>query len=287
MLSWLKNRRRKQLLAESFPAAWMEHLKRNVPYYAFVAADQQAQLRDDLRIFIAERQWVGCNGLEVTDEMRVTIAAQACLLVLGIQPTYHYDRIKSILIYPSAYRHPPALQRHSPIVDTSPVILGEAWPRSPIILSWKDVLAGSADPHDGSNVVFHEFAHHLDGLDGDTDGTPPLESREQYRIWDQVMDEEYQRLVRSLNEGTPSLLRGYGATNRAEFFAVTTEAFFECGQELRREHPELYDVLRGFYRQDPASWPQRLPDIDRGRQLRHRPECRHCRASDESAADSR
>src|SRR6202790_2359723 len=156
MISWFKNRRRKRLLAEPFPAAWQAPLTRNVPYCAFLPASQQAQLRDDLRIFIAEKQWVGCGGLDVTDEMRVTIAAQACLLVLGIQPTYHYDRIKSILIYPSAYRHPPALQRHSLIVDASPVILGEAWPRSPIILSWKDVLAGSADPHDGSNVVFHE-----------------------------------------------------------------------------------------------------------------------------------
>jgi MtfA peptidase len=255
MFHWLKNRRRQKLLAEPFPAEWDEYLRRSVPYAAYLAAEQLARLKDNLRIFVAEKEWVGCGGLEVIDEMRVTIAALACLLVLEIYPTYHYDRIKSVLVYPGVFRRPePRLSRRGEILE-SPALLGEAWHRSPIVLSWKAVLAGVKDPHDGHNVVFHEFAHHLDGIDGDVDGTPPLESREQYRTWDRVFEQEYHRLVKAARAGEPSLLDCYGAENEAEFFAVATECFFECGRQLKDEHPDLYDILRGFYRQDTAAWP--------------------------------
>ena len=260
MFNWFRDRRRRRLLAERFPRDWLDILARNVPYYAWLPPAKQNQLRDDLRIFIAERQWVGCAGLEVTDEMRVTIAAQACLLVLNISPTYHYDRIKSILIYPGPYRHPgPRWTLTGTAIFEGQAILGEAWHRSPIVLAWQSVLQGVADPHDGDNVVFHEFAHHLDGLDGDVDGTPPLESREQYEAWDAVTFAEYNRLVRAEREGKPSLLRYYGATNQAEFFAVATECFFERGPEMRHDLPELYGVLRDFYRQDTAKWPEGPP----------------------------
>ena len=115
------------------------------------------------------------------------------------------------------------------------------------------MLRGVRDPHDGHNVVFHEFAHHLDGIDGDVDGTPPLESRQQYRTWDRVLVHEYRWLVREAGAGAATLLDHYGATNEAEFFAVATECFFECGPQLRERHPELYEILRGFYRQDTAA----------------------------------
>ncbi len=182
---------------------------------------------------------------------------EACLLPLNIQPTYHYERIKSVLVYPGPYRHPPRKWNHSTsgIVSEGQVILGEAWHRSPIVLSWQSVLDGISDPHDGDNVVFHEFAHHLDGLDGDVDGTPPLNSREQYLAWDAVVPAEYNRLVQAVRAGSPSFLREYGATNRAEFFAVATENFFERGPEMLHELPQLYGVLRDFYRQDSAKWP--------------------------------
>jgi tetratricopeptide (TPR) repeat protein len=127
------------------------------------------------------------------------------------------------------------------------------------VLSWQAVLEGVADPHDGNNVVFHEFAHHLDDIDEGADGTPPLESREQYRTWNEVVDREYRRLVKASREGEPSLMDYYGATDRAEFFAVATECFFECGAQLREEHAKLYEVLRGFYRQDTATWPRGVP----------------------------
>ena len=262
LFSWFRNLRRRELLAKPFPKRWAKHLQTNVPYFVWLTAEQQAQLQDDLRIFIAEKQWVGCGGLKVTDEMRVTIAAQACLIVLGIKPTYHYERVKSVLIYPGPYQHP-RLRWNSSEVFSAAILAGEAWPRSPIVLSWRDVLAGGANPHDGRNVVFHEFAHHLDGIDGDTDGTPPLESREQYRRWDDVFFREFRQLVQAAKEGGPTLLDYYGATNEAEFFAVASECFFECGGELRARHPELYEILHGFYRLDTASWPQGPSRLDR------------------------
>ncbi len=262
MFSWFRNLRRRELLAKPFPKRWAKHLQTNVPYFAWLTAEQQAQLQDDLRIFIAEKQWVGCGGLKVTDEMRVAIAAQACLIVLCIKPTYHYERVKSVLIYPGPYQHP-RLRWNSSEVFSAAILAGEAWPRSPIVLSWRDVLAGAANPHDGRNVVFHEFAHHLDGIDGDTDGTPPLESREQYRRWDDVFFREFRQLVQAAKEGGPTLLDYYGATNEAEFFAVASECYFECGGELRTRHPELYDILYGFYRLDTAAWPQGSSLLDR------------------------
>ncbi len=254
MFSFFKRRRRQRLLAEPFPAEWLEVLERNVPYTAYHTAEAVARLKDNLRIFVAEKQWVSCGGLAVTDEMRVTIAALACLLVLEIHPTYHYDRIKSVLLYPGTYRWPRRRNVHGIEVVGNAALLGEAWPRSPIVLSWQAVLDGVRDPHDGQNVVFHEFAHHLDDIDGGVDGTPPLESRQQYRIWDRVVSQEFRQLVKAAHTGSPSLLDYYGATDEGEFFAVATECFFERGQAMRTEHPDLYEILRGFYRQDTAEW---------------------------------
>lgn len=254
MFSFFKRRRRQRLLAEPFPAEWLDVLDRNVPYTAYLTAEAVSRLKANLRIFVAEKQWVGCGGLAVTDEMRVTIAALACLLMLEIHPTYHYDRIKSVLLYPGTYRWPRPRNVHGIEVVGDSALLGEAWPRSPIVLSWQAVLDGVRDPHDGQNVAFHEFAHHLDDIDGGVDGTPPLESRQQYRIWDRVVSREFRQLVRAAHTGSPSLLDYYGATDEGEFFAVATECFFERGQAMRAEHPDLYQILRGFYRQDTAEW---------------------------------
>jgi hypothetical protein len=254
MFTFFKSRRRRRLLAEPLPAEWLAALDRNVPYTPYLTAEAVGRLKDNLRIFAAEKQWVGCGGLVVTDEMRATIAALACLLVLEMIPTYYYERIKSVLLYPGTYRWPRRRNVHGIEVVGDSALLGEAWPRSPIILSWQAVLDGVRDPHDGQNVVFHEFAHHLDDIDGGVDGTPPLESRQQYRIWDQVVSREFRTLVKAARTGSPSLLDYYGATDEGEFFAVATECFFERGERMRAEHPELYEILRGFYRQDTAGW---------------------------------
>jgi Mlc titration factor MtfA (ptsG expression regulator) len=247
LFAWLKQRRRRQLLATPFPPEWLIFLRKNVPLYGQLSEAEQAKLRDDLRIFVVERHWEGCGGLTVTDEMKVTIAAQACLLVLNIEHDY-FSRVPSILVYPSGYRAPAERRGPDGTVNPDAGRLGEAWYRGPVILAWDTVLNGP----EGQNVVLHEFAHQLDFLDGYADGTPLLSSREAYRRWHEVMTAEYQRLIRESESGHARVLDAYGATNPAEFFAVATEAFFEKPLPLRQRHPALYEVLRDYYRQDPA-----------------------------------
>lgn len=246
--SWLRRRRRRQILAQPFPPEWLRYLERNVAHYRYLSEAEQAKLRDDLRIFIAEKDWEGCGGLQITDEISVTVAAQACLLLLAIDDT-NYDRVQSILVYPHGYEAP----RRMGILEGTSALAGEAHYRGPVILSWDEVLHDGRHPSGGKNLVFHEFAHQLDMLDGASDGTPPLRDRDQYRRWQQVMTAEYQRLINESEQGRATLLDQYGTTNEAEFFAVATECFFDKPVALERRHPQLYALLAEYYRQDPAA----------------------------------
>jgi Mlc titration factor MtfA (ptsG expression regulator) len=253
IFSWLRQRRRRKLVAQPFPPAWLDYLCRNVGHYEYLSEAEQAKLRDDLRVFIAEKNWEGCGGLTMTDEIKVTIAAQACLLVLGLAHHY-FEQVQSILVYPRAYRGPRDERgRDGLIHDRGSGRLGEAHYRGPVILSWDDVLAEGRDPTLGQNVVYHEFAHQLDMLDGVIDGTPPLETPEQYRRWREVMTEEYQKLIEASLSGRATLLDQYGTTNEGEFFAVATECFFDRPRQLAQRHPRLYEILRDYYHQDPAA----------------------------------
>jgi Mlc titration factor MtfA (ptsG expression regulator) len=251
LLAWLKQRRRRQLLAAPFPEAWLAYLRDDVAHYALLTDAEQAKLRDDLRVFVAERHWEGCGGLTLTDEMKVTIAALACLLVLNIAHDY-FSRVPSILVYPSGYRAPTERRGADGTVGPDAGRLGEAWYRGPVVLAWDSVRASGKGEYAGQDVVLHEFAHQLDFLDGYADGTPPLSSHAEYRQWHVVMTAEYERLVHESERGQARVLDAYGATNPAEFFAVATEAFFEKPVQLRQRHAALYEVLRGYYRQDTA-----------------------------------
>ena len=239
-------------MAMPFPASWLGYLKANVRQYRLLNAAEQSRLRERIQVFVAEKNWIGCGGLAIDDEMRVTIAAFACLLVLGIDYEYHYDRVQSVLIYPGTYLHPSSM--YSGLVAGDRTIAGEAWHRGPVVLSWSNARARHQP---GGNLVFHEFAHHLDDLDGDMDGVPPLEPADERR-WQVVIEREYRRLARDSAAGRVTLLDKYGASNHAEFFAVATEHFFETPIALADRHPKLYDVLRGFFQQDPARWPWHL-----------------------------
>jgi Mlc titration factor MtfA (ptsG expression regulator) len=250
IFAWLRGRRRRKLLSTPFPAAWLEYLRRNVSHYEFLNEAERARLRDDLRILVAEKRWEGCGGLRMTDEIKVTIAAQAALLVLGIGHNY-FERVRSILVYPRGYRAPGPDGEDVP--GETHGRLGEAWYRGPVVLSWADALAGGRNQGGGQNLVFHEFAHQLDMLDGLIDGTPLLETPAEYRRWREVMTAEYERLTREAGEGRRTLLDPYGATNEGEFFAVATECFFEQPVALSRQHPKLYELLRDYYHQDPAA----------------------------------
>ena len=254
MFGWMKGRRRRAFVAAEFPDLWMGFLGANVPQYVRLGSLEQAKLRDDLRIFMAEKYWEGAGGLELSDEMKVTISAQACLLILCLDNDY-YPNVQSVIVYPEGYRAPRRDHRPGGVVDERMEDrLGEAHGIGPVVLSWRSAREGVLNPHDGANVVFHEFAHKLDFVDGAADGVPRLYGKDQYDRWAEVMSAEFDKLVRASSLERETLLDPYGATNPAEFFAVCTECFFERPSELRQEHPRLYETLREYFRQDPAEW---------------------------------
>jgi MtfA peptidase len=209
---------------------------------------------DDLRVLIAEKNWEGCGGLAITDEVQVTIAAQASLLLLGFQDKY-FEMVGAILIYPEAFIAP----EHTEIGQGLELVgessnEGEAWYRGPVVLSWPDALAGGRCESGARNLVVHEFAHQLDMENGDlNDGTPLLADREQYERWQRIVNAEYGRLVRECERGRSTFLDCDGATDIGEFFAVATECFVQRPSQMRHRNPKLYKLLSGFFRQDPAS----------------------------------
>ena len=256
MFGWLSKRRRRRILAEPFPAGWDAIIDRNVASAGRLAPTARARLRALVQVFVAEKHWEGCGELELTEEVQVTIAAQACLLVLGRDDSLYAD-VASILVYPSTMIAPPRRlgtfeQPRAPIAQGQ-TILGEAMLGGPVLLAWDRVLAGGREEVAG-NVVFHELAHKLDMASGAVDGTPPLTRRERPR-WATVMTAAYQELHARLRSGIPSVIDPYGATNEAEFFAVATETFFTRPDELAREAPALHALLAGFYRQVPIGPP--------------------------------
>ena len=252
MPHWLKERRRKQVREREFPAAWRKIIDRNVPFVRYLSPADRKELEGDVMIFLSEKNFEGAGGLEMTDEIRVTIAAQACILLLH-RVTDYYQGLYSIIVYPSVYIAPQKVQEGRGIIlEGMQPRLGESWTRGAVVLSWDDVLAGAADIHDGHNVVFHEFAHQLDAQDGSMDGAPILSDHSMYATWARVLGEEYKRLQQDTALGKVTLLDQYGATNPAEFFAVATEFFFEKPQQLRQQLAQLYEELRGFYKQDPS-----------------------------------
>ncbi len=251
---WRKSLRRRKLAGRAFPKAWRAILKRRLPYFRVLPADLQLQLKRHIQVFLAEKHFVGCNGLQITDEIRVTIAAQACLLLLN-RNTDFYPRLRQILVYPEAFivnsqRQDPAglvsEQRH--------ILTGESWEQGQVILSWKNTLEGAANPYDGHNVVIHEFAHQLDQEDGHANGAPILQHSKDYLSWSSVFNQRFNQLIEDAAQQRPSLLDYYGATNPAEFFAVATEVFFEQPHALNQQHPDLYQELSHFYRLDPINW---------------------------------
>jgi Mlc titration factor MtfA (ptsG expression regulator) len=253
MFGWLKRRRREAARRGAFPAEWRAIIEKNVPYVAGLPLEDRQELLGHVQIFLAEKRFEGCGGLSITDEIRVTIAAQACVLLLHRQTDY-YPRLVSILVYPSTYLVPGGRPSASGLPDETPQArLGESWSRDVVVLAWDSVVSGASDIHDGHNVVLHEFAHQLDQEDGVGDGAPILPRRSMYLAWTRVLGHDFDQLVRDTQRHHRSLIDGYGATNPAEFFAVVTETFFEKPRQLRTKYPELYLQLQQFYRQDPAA----------------------------------
>jgi Mlc titration factor MtfA (ptsG expression regulator) len=255
MFGLFKNRRRTRLRSQPLPPDWLDNITRNVPFYNRLPRADQEELQGHIQVFLDEKCFEGCGGLELTDEIKVTIAAQACLLLLH-RKTDYYPRLITILVYPDAY----VARTIEPmgggtVLESETARLGEAWKSGVAVVSWDDVIRGASRPRDGQNVVLHEFAHLLDFEDDAANGVPLLEQRSHYVTWARVLSDEYDRLRQDAELGRADVLGEYGATNPAEFFAVATESFFEKPIQLRRKHPQLYEELKKYYRQDPALLP--------------------------------
>lgn len=255
VLGLFARRRRERLRAQPFPPGWRAIVEHNLPVFQRLTAADQDELLGHVQVFLAEKSFEGCGGLRLTDEIRVTIAAQACMLLLHRETDY-YPNLTSILVYPSGYT-----------ANEDRPLGGGIWEEGDegrlghtarelraMVLAWDAAKQGAADPSDGRNLVLHEFAHQLDFENLVADGTPALATRGAYVAWARVMSAEFEALRHAENVGLPTLLDQYGATNPAEFFAVATEAFFEQPRALKARHPALFAELNAFFSQDPTGY---------------------------------
>src|SRR5438128_11125877 len=255
IFEFLKQRRRRRLRARPFPKEWLRLIQRHVIFFQKLSASDRAELLGHIQVFLAEKRFEGCGGLVITDEVRVTIAAQACLLLLHRRTDY-FPGLLTILVYPLTYM----VEEKRPIgehvwQEGTVTRLGETGRRmGSLVLSWGAVKHGAADPSDGKNVVLHEFAHQLDYENNAADGAPALATDEQQLSWCEVMTAEFASLRAADDTGIPTLLDTYGATNPAEFFAVSVEAFFEAPAALSSKHPGLYTELRRYFNQNPIKY---------------------------------
>lgn len=247
MFSFLRSRKRPT--ERPFPPAWLEVLERNIPCYGRLPEADQVELHGHIRQFLAGKRFEGCNGQEVTDEVRLTIAGHACLLLLH-RPAPCFPAISSIVVYPDEYIAPWRDTDESGIVvEGEECRSGEYVADGALVLSWQDVLMAGMDGEGGAyNVIIHEFAHQVDDECGITAGRGDGEL-------ERALERGYRQLQHAAAHRRPTLLDPYGASNRAEFFAVATECFFEAPRQLRQQHPELYSALGRFWHQDPAAWP--------------------------------
>jgi len=249
----VRRSKRKHLLNMPFPDEWAKIVEKNVPLCNRIPESLKKQLHGFINIFLVEKNFEGCGGLEITDEIKVTIAAQACMLLLNRKTSY-FRKLHTILVYPHTYIAKTLSSNDRIIVEGQDARLGESWQNGPVVLAWNSVKGGTSNIYDAKNVVIHEFAHQLDQEDGLADGAPILEKRSRYITWAKVLSEEYENLQRKKRKRRRSILNKYGATNPAEFFAVATETFFEKPKQMQKKHPELYDELRNYYKLDPAEW---------------------------------
>lgn len=281
MLSWFRRR--------ETPAAttseWRRWLAANVWQYRSLDGAKRDRVDGVVASMVAKKDWAGGGGFAVTDEMRVTISGVAALMTLGLDTPFDFPRLKTIILYPGGFAVPKPGERGGLLeADWGNVFvgagdrLGEAWQWGPVVLSWGETLRTAREPGEGDNLVLHEFAHHLDGLDGAMDGAPSMPDRPSQRDWSRVTADEYHQLVGQTRRGEATLLDHYGASNPAEFFAVATECFFERPRAMRERHAELHRLLRTYFHQDPAEWLRPPPG---GR--RHRARLRRIVAEDDGA----
>ena len=246
--------RRRQLDSRAFPEAWLAIIKDKLPVYTRMTTAQQLQLQQLITRFLHSKDIVGCAGLQITDEIRLTIATHACPLLLN-RPSNEYAELRTILVYPSSFLVEHDFANEAGIVTAgSHALSGESWSNGRVVLAWDNVAHGVHDFSDGTNVVLHEFAHQLDHQSGITNGAPLLYSRTAYKNWARVFSEEFTQLQHAADSHIHTLIDQYGATDPAEFFAVVTETFYEKPYQLATHHAELFEELKMYYQVDPRDW---------------------------------
>lgn len=245
--------RRRRATARPFPPAWRTLLRRRLPLYRRLPPLLQRRLQQHVQVFLAEVPFIGCQGQRITDEVRVLVAAQAALLLLG-RPAGRFREVRQVLVYPAPFVVDRPVTEGGIVQDARRVLVGESWQQGQVILSWPDVLAGAADPADGRNVVLHEFAHQLDQESGPANGAPFLGRRDAYGRWAAVWQAAFDAVRARLARGEPSVVDPYGATEPGEFFAVVAELFFEQPAALAAELPAVYAELTAYFQVDPRAW---------------------------------
>ncbi|WP_339769493.1 M90 family metallopeptidase [uncultured Paraglaciecola sp.] len=249
----LRELKRIKLQAQPLPDEYVHILQTKFPLYSRLPSDLQRRLTGHMQVFLAEKDIIGRGDFEVTDTVRVLIAAQACLLILN-RPGNYYPGFRSILVYPETYVANSTHRDGMLQVTATSTRAGESWQRGPVILAWDHVLQGARDSRDGHNVVMHEFAHKLDEENAAMDGLPMLPTPEQYKQWSEVLNAEFILQQQKLADGANDVIDSYGATSPAEFFAVVTETFFEKPHQLAHRHPKLYEQFKQCYLLDPNEW---------------------------------
>lgn len=250
MLNWFKNRRRKRIAQSAWPASWDSILTNNVGHFKGLSLIEKGKLKSITKIIVSEKNWEAHDGLAMSDEIKVTIAGTAALLLLGVDDFY-FDRVNTIIVFPHPIRRE---TQDGLVVGRESHHAGEAWQGGQVVLSWQDVVSDSRNPTDGRNLVLHEFAHCLDGLDGEMGGSLTFADPAAALRWKRVSTSEFEALVAAVERGQSTLLDYYGATNLSEFFAVCSETFFEKPRQLKHRHSELFDLLVEYYHIDPIKW---------------------------------
>lgn len=260
VVPWLKNlMRRKKLLSQPLKDEWLKIIGENVPIYRRLPKELKGELHGLVNVFLSEKNFEGCGGVQITDEIKLCIAAQACILLLN-RKTNFFPTLSTVLIYPGAYFAKGPRRIGNQTIEDETTRLGESWTGGAVVLSWDHVKHEAVSLNDGQNVVLHEFAHQLDQEDGIANGLPPLGSGTSYIEWARVLKGEYEHLKFDVAHGVRDVIDAYGATNPAEFFAVATEAFFELPERMKARHPDLYEEFKRYYKLDPASWKEE-PDM--------------------------
>lgn len=238
-----------------FKDVWIQHLQAKLPIYSNLPPPLQESLHGKITQFISTTTFEGSDGLELTDEIVLSVAAQACILVLNHDEP-PYPELNKVVLYPSVFTTVIETEFEDEGTFTEEMVEceGESWDDGTVLLAWDAVSHGAHNQSDGDNVTLHEFAHQLDARDGDTDGVPLLQTPKAYQAWATVMGDHCSDFIERVMNGEATVLDPYAATNPGEFFAVATETFFEKPQALKAKRPSLYEALQDFYQLDPASW---------------------------------